>query len=162
MKITIKKYVHAALVIVSLIGGASVPAIANSETSYQVINYLPQLPNFPQYTGTYKVLRAVVMPQSWGGATYGISFECRETPQMVYDWYADVLRGEKWAVETKAGNGRIDASKKNGNLVRVHVSGKGLGDMRSTVMIEYRIVKAVGIDGVDESSDESKEHRQHE
>ncbi len=159
MKSTFKKYAHAALIIALIIGGASIPALANSETSYQVINYLPQLPNFPQYTGNYKVLRAVVMPQSWGGATYGISFACRETPQMVYDWYADVLRGEKWSVDTKAGNGRIDGSKKNGNLVRVHVSASAMGDMRSTVMIEYRIVKAVAIDGVDESSDESKERR---
>lgn len=159
MKTTYRKYAQLALAMALLLGAASqLPASANSETSYQVINVLPQLPNFPVYTGNYKVLRSVVMPQSWGGATYGISFECRETPQMVYDWYADVLRGEKWAVDTKAGNGRIDGSRKNGNLVRVHVSGNHMGDMRSTVMIEYRIVKAVAVDGVEENDDQ-KEHR---
>jgi hypothetical protein len=118
---------------------------------------MPQLPGLPQYTGTYKILRSVVMPQSAGGATYGISFEARETPQMVYDWYADALRGEKWSVDTKGGSRRLNAASKKGNLVRVHVSGTGIGDMRSNVMIEYRIVKAVALDGSDdERSEENK------
>lgn len=142
----------------SVSGISQLPVWASGETSYQVLGYMPQLPGLPQYTGTHRILRSVVMPQSFGGATYGISFEARESPQVVYDWYADALRGEKWSVDTKAGNGRLDASSKKGNLVRVHVSGTGMGDMRSTVMIEYRIVKAVAVDGGDDDQSD-KENR---
>jgi len=161
MKSVFRQYANAfAVMALCLSAVNALPVSANSQTSYQVINTLPSLPGLPQYTGNYKVLRSVVMPQSWGGATYGISFEARETPQMIYDWYADVLRGEKWTVDTRAGNGRIDASSKKGNLVRVHVTATGAKDMRSTVMIEYRIVKAVAVDGGDEQNDdESKERR---
>ncbi len=160
MKPSFQKFAQGLVAVLFCVAAISpMPVSASTETSYQVINYMPQLPNLPQYTGNYKILRSVIMPQSWGGATYGISFETREPAQMVFDWYADALRGEKWSVDTKAGNGRIDAANKKGNLVRVHVSSNGAGDMRSLVMIEYRIVKAVAVDGDDERSDEENKER---
>lgn len=163
------KFLHRYSIALSLVAAVvvaglnSIPVGANNETSYQVLSFMPQLPDFPQYTGNYKLLRSVIMPQSFGGATYGIFFEAKENPQIVYNWYTDALRGEKWGVDTKSGNGRIDANKK-GNLVRVHVSSNG-GEMHSTVMIEYRIVKAIdvgsGDDEENKDNDKDRNVREH-
>ncbi len=147
---TIKGIVTAALVVISLAGGASTPCSAvpaegvdapvpagfqkkvaqllSGEHAVEQLKSIPDLPNLPAYTGKAAFERGCVFPNTAGGATFLVEFNTHEDGATVINWYQAVLRQQRWKLDS-CSNGLMvcgmDSAKNRAQIVlrQCHVEG---------------------------------------
>lgn len=68
----------------------------DNEHAGEFLSAMPELPYLPQYSGKIEFERAVRWQKSGGRVAFSITFQAKEMPEAVIDWYREVFRQNRW------------------------------------------------------------------
>lgn len=107
------------------------------EFKRDVLSREPELPNLPHYSGQAKFIACTVMPGSRGGATYALSYSCKDAPDQILQWWKQALAGDKWSIGNVRGDTFLTATKQ-GNFLNVVISRPTKPGSKCDMNILYR------------------------
>jgi len=103
----------------------------------QPFTQLPQLPEFPSYTGKWKFIRGIAYNDATGGPCYVMNFTVQDRdPQESRDWFKMALESCGWKVSATATS--LNGISKGGNFLSLTVQPGRKGEDKSIVRVTYR------------------------